>query len=158
MIARIAHSHIGAATAVTIGFALFLAGCGGTPDDPRGTRVGVKGTVQLDGQPLDNAHILFISSQKNGTVKATATIRDGQFSIDWQHGPLTGESRVKIVPAPPSLELFQASQARRPLSRKNRQLQGVVSIPEKYNKKSELTAQISANADDNVFNFALASK
>lgn len=131
-----------------------VLGCGSAKVDERGQRVSVAGQVQLDGQPLSRARIVFISDEGAGAVKATALIEDGVYSIAEAHGPLAGSARVEIHPELMELESLEAergSDRYKPVATK------AVNIPARYNSQSELSAPL-ASEGDNTFNFELASK
>lgn len=129
-------------------------GCGGSDIDDRGQRVSVTGEVKLDGQPLSNARIVFISDEGAGTVKATALIENGTYSIDETNGPLPGNARVEIHPELMELEILEAAKDG---DRYKSVETSPVSIPARYNSRTELTAPVSSE-DENIFDFDLASK
>lgn len=131
-----------------------LTGCGGAESDQRGQRVGVSGEVTLDGEPLSNARIVFITDNGEGTVKASGLIDDGIYSIDAGQGPLIGSARVEITPELMELEVFEA--AKNGDRHKKVETRPVV-IPAKYNRQSQLTAQLSSDKE-NVFRYDLFSR
>ena len=131
--------------------ALLMLGCGGH-NDPRGVRVGVQGNVTLDGKPLSGARIMFVSGD-GGTVKAVAAIRDGNYEIAPEHGPLVGRSRVEIHPEMMELAQLEAERGddRLAVPKLNK-----VDVPRAYNANSGLTARVSAEGENN-FDFDLKS-
>lgn len=131
-----------------------LAGCGGAEVDKRGHRVGVSGEVTLDGQPLSNARIVFITDKGAGAVKASGLIEDGIYSIDAGQGPLAGSARVEITPELMELEVFEAAKDG---DRHQKVETRSVVIPGKYNRQSQLTAQLSSDRE-NVFRYDLFSR
>lgn len=131
-----------------------LAGCGGAEVDQRGHRVGVSGEVTLDGQPLSNARIIFVTDEGEGMVKASGLIEDGVYSIDAGQGPLAGSARVEITPELMELEVFES--AKNGDRHKKVETRAVV-IPGKYNRQSQLTAQLSSDKE-NVFRYELFSR
>jgi len=135
-------------------FSCSTFGCGGSDIDDRGQRVGVTGEVKLDGQPLSNARIVFISDEGAGTVKATALIENGTYWIDDTKGPLPGNAKVKIHPELMELELLEAAKDG---DRYKSVETSPVNIPARYNSRTELTAPVSSE-DENIFYFDLASK
>lgn len=146
------HSPIVALSIVSLGISVF--GCGGSEVDERGQRVSVVGEVVLDGKPLSNARIVFISDEGAGAVKATALIENGAYSIDEANGPLTGNARVEIHPELMELESLEAAKG----GDRYKQVETKpVNIPARYNSRTELSAPLALEGD-NTFDFELASK
>lgn len=131
-----------------------LAGCGGTEVDRRGQRVGVSGEVTLDGQPLSNARIVFITDDGEGAVKASGLIQDGAYSIAADQGPLASSARVEIAPELIELEALE-------IAKNGDRYRKVdirpVAIPNRYNRQSDLTAQLSSE-QENIFRYELFSR
>lgn len=71
--------------------ACFAVGCGKKGDE----RVGLTGTVSLQGKPLDRGNILFIPSTP-GPTQTGAEIKDGAFSIIKEQGLVPGKYKVSI--------------------------------------------------------------
>jgi len=67
-----------------------LPGCGGSDVD----RVGVSGTVTLDGRPLESGAILL--RPKGADPSAGTQIEGGRFTIARRDGPSPGDYRVDI--------------------------------------------------------------
>src|SRR5436190_2161724 len=100
---------------------VFLTGCNQGP--PKGT---VKGTVTLDGQPVDGGVITFVPSDGNSQPEAVP-INAGEYSVTM---PL-GEKRVEIYWAPSGGQVGDtATQGREQI---------VQRVPAKYNAQSTLT-------------------
>lgn len=133
---------------------MVVIGCTTDPD-PRGERVAVNGTVLLDGNPVQQAQILFISDRGSGKVRAVGQVEAGTFVLDQSHGPLPGSNRVEIRPLTMELEAFEAKQ-KSDLQKQVSPL--LVEIPARFNSKSELTADVSTDSVKNVFEFDLTSK
>ena len=131
-----------------------LTGCGGSEVDERGQRVGVSGQVVLDGQPLSKGRIVFVSDEGAGAVKATGLIENGAYSIDEAKGPVVSTARVEIHPELMELEDLEAARGGDRFKKVDIK---PVHIPPRYNSRTELTAQISAEGE-NAFTFELASK
>ncbi len=78
-------------------FAGFLAGCGDAPDPFE--RIPVKGTVTLDGEPIEFGTIQF-TGERNEQTKETAfvvaPVRDGTFSVD-DGGTTAGTNEVFVI-------------------------------------------------------------
>jgi hypothetical protein len=70
-----------------------LGGCAPTP-------AAVQGNVTLDGKPLDQAAIQFVSLAGD-RPKTGAAIRQGKYELPAIDGLLPGEYRVEIIDLPP---------------------------------------------------------
>lgn len=80
-----------------------LGGCAPTP-------AAVQGNVTLDGKPLDQAAIQFVSLAGD-RPKTGAAIRQGKYELPAIDGLLPGEYRVEIIDLPP---LRHSAAPRRP--------------------------------------------
>jgi hypothetical protein len=80
-------------TATALAFGLSLPGC--SP-----AAVSVNGSVTVDGQPLDEAAIVFVPL-KQGRSKTGATVVKGHYALPAHDGLLPGTYRVEIVDNPP---------------------------------------------------------
>lgn len=134
--------------------ALTFLGCT-TAEDPRGTRVSVRGEVTLDGKPLDRAQIVFRSADGPGSITATGSVVAGKYEIPAERGPLAGNMRVEIRPETIDLAEFEA--ARSALNRRTFSLD-TVKIPVRYNVHSNLEAIVTPDSEQNVFPFELKSR
>jgi hypothetical protein len=134
---------------------LLLAGCGGDVEDPRGQRVGVRGTVEWNGKPLDRARIVFSPAEGDATITATGSIVNGAYEIPAESGPLVGKMRVEIQADKIELEEFEA--ARGGDKRKRPRVETTV-IPAKYTTQSTLDAVVTEDEAKNVFDYHLESK
>ena len=124
---------------------LLLTGCGEIED-----RGEVRGTVRLDGQPLDEGAIQFVPTEGNPGPPAWTTIRNGTFHIPAQTGPSIGKHRIvvnsikatgrKLPPPIPGSE---------PVDER------VETIPKRYNKESTLQREIKQG--ENVIDLDLES-
>jgi len=129
-------------TALALGVA--LTGCG----KPANGRLEVSGTVTLDGEPLDQGSITF----KNADPKlpsSGALILNGSFHIPDGKGLLPGEYKVAVDAPDEGGETGTPGGYTMviPLSR----------IPEKYNAKTTLTAQVKPEGE-NRFVFDLSTR
>lgn len=129
---------------------VLAAGCGG-PAGPQ--RAAVKGTVAFDGSPVEQGTIAFLPAEGTNGPSAGAEIRDGEFMLTAEDGPVVGEHRVEIrasradgkpvangitgVSAGPSAASTDAKM--------------VMYIPPKYNAKSELKEKIGAGENSLSF-------
>jgi len=141
-------------TTSTIGLALILgAGCGtkGVPSYP------VKGTVSLDGKPLEGATVMFVPA--SGPPNSAVTDGTGAFAIPAPGVP-AGSCGVAITkdsgpaamtnPTPEDLQkIAQTPAANQPPKSL---------VPEKFGRSdtSGLTATVTSDAAKNVFTFDLA--
>ena len=132
---------------------VFIApGCGGATDDfPRHA---ISGTVTLDGKPLGLAAISFDpDGQANQKpVSVGAPVVGGSYSIARDVGPTPGKYRVSVVENTAGEVDQSAAPGAPPKATK-----GKPAIPEKYNTKSTLTAEVKADGP-NTFNFDLTTK
>lgn len=100
----------------------------------------VTGVVKLDGQPLANASVIFIPAK--GAPSGAITNADGRYELRYRNGDpgaAMGEHRVQIST---DLEGTMARDAEK--------------VPRKYNTQSELTANVTAGA--NQVDFDLTKK
>lgn len=126
---------------MTIVLASLAVGCGS--DDGLGRRA-VSGVVTLDGRPLADGAILLEPPEGESGLAVGATIRRGEFAIGRDKGPVPGSYRARIysssgAQAPPSKG--QTERTRRPM---------VEGIPDIYNTRSELRANITADGPNRL--------
>jgi hypothetical protein len=126
----------------TLALTIVATGCGGD----RLQRVPVSGTVTLDGQSLAKGSITFLPV--GAGVAAGGMIEGGTYAIVRDDGPAPGSYKVEINATEPTGETIidpvgniEVPQVRNP-------------VPARYNRNTELTAEISAT-EPNVFDFAL---
>lgn len=125
---------------------LVVAGCGG----PK--RGAVNGKATLDGQPVEDGTISFVSTASPPGPSAWGKIAAGSYSIPAGEGPGVGPVKVEVrwsrktgkktpavAPAPAGAMIEETIEA----------------VPPKYNVKSELKAEIKPGA--NKLNFELKS-
>lgn len=135
---------------------LMFAGCGdGTDESPHGRRVAVEGVVYLDDKPLERATILFMPASGDRTVVATDHIVNGSYNIPADRGPLIGKMRVEIRAEGKDFAEFEAEMKKNPRKKFRPE---TVKIPARYNDKSELTVDVTEDAETNQFVFRLQSK
>jgi len=138
---------------ISISYGLFSAALvmtfGGCSEKSDGLpREAVSGTVTLDGQPLQKGLIQFLPSSQKEVMSGGAVIDGGKFSIARNEGLLPGTYRVEISsstglePPPPGEPPGPAKATAKDL------------IPEQYNLKSTLTAEVKAGGA-NTFEFPL---
>ena len=124
-------------TGVTLGLALVL-GCG--PSGP--TTYTVTGRVTFDGQPVEEGEIIFRAAD-GASGSWEARIVGGSYSME----VTPGEKRVEITARRKVEGASPAASGEPALSFES-------FIPERYNEKSELTANVTPSGP-NTFNFAL---
>lgn len=120
-----------------------LVGCGGPSDAP--TRVPVSGEVTFDGEPIAQGDIIFRPEMEGGVTDA-AKIKDGKYEMEVVPGKYRVEIRAlrEVGPAK-TLDSGEAGPNLEPY------------IPENYNDKSDLSAEVKESGND-PFNFTLKSK
>lgn len=133
---------------------IILAGCSSSAEDQL-PRQPVSGTVTVDDKPLKDGSITFTPDDlgRSDAVTAGAVITEGSYTIPKQGGPTPGKYRVAILGAdeapPPSKEApgmpTRPSPTKKPI------------VPEKYNAKSTLTAEVK-NGERNTIDFELKSQ
>jgi hypothetical protein len=132
-----------------------LVGCGAEKDGR--ARQPISGAVTVDGQPLKGGYLVF-EPQGGQTTQSGGMIVEGKFDVPEQHGPEPGTYSVAIfaegappttTTAQPGTPEYEAAIAKAKSSQ--------MTIPEKYNVKTELTAEVTSGTA-NVFNFDLKLK
>jgi hypothetical protein len=136
------------AAAAVIAALLVAAGCSSRPADqpPLGR---VRGKVTMDGQPLPGVDIVF--SPDKGRPSVATTDKVGRYDLSYINttkGAKVGPHKVFIRPAEVSPDELPGDGSKSPVARPV--------IPAKYNKHSELTAEVKAGS--NTIDFALESK
>ncbi|MCA9086446.1 MAG: hypothetical protein KDA81_20460 [Planctomycetaceae bacterium] len=138
---------------------VLAVGCGGSSGPEK---VGVSGTVSIDGKPITQGTIAFVSLEGGRT--AVTQITDGEYELAKTDGPYPGEQKVTIqafektgrtitvtkdLPGPPDegsaippggLKLDETKQV----------------LPERYNTKSELKVSLESGYNSDV-NFELTT-
>lgn len=126
------------------------------------TLLSVTGTVTLDGQPLPKAVVTF-ETEGQGTFSYAMTDDAGQYELRFDSemkGCTPGRKRVEISTTRKILGLNTSEEGAAPSGEGGGEGPAVPSekeqVPAKYNKKSELIAEVSASAV--THNFDLKSK
>jgi hypothetical protein len=128
---------------------LVLAGCG-RRDYTGERRYAISGKVLVDGQPIGMGVISFLPQGEAGRV-AGGPIADGVYDIPEAKGPNAGLHRVEI-----HWNKLTGRKIPNPMDPSEMIDEMAVGLPEKYNTKSELTAQVSAG--QTKFDFDLKTK
>ncbi len=122
-----------------------LAGCG------HANGIGMDGYVTLDGLPIESGNIVFQPmTARVGGASAGADIVYGQFTIPPDFRIKSGKFRVEIIAVKKTGRRIKDM-----IGDTIDELQNL--IPNRYNKQSELTAEITSSGP-NHFEFALTSK
>lgn len=124
-----------------VALCLVTIGCGGGSD-----KQSVSGTVTFDGQPVPEGEIIFRPADNKGQSDA-GRINDGKFSF--QSTP--GAKKVSITGMRDVPGKFDDSNPGSPKTPVRESF-----IPEKYNSRTELTAEVGAGSRE--FQFDLKSK
>lgn len=138
------------AAAVLIAGLLMAAGCSSQPADqpPLGR---VRGRVTMDGRPLAGVDVVF--APEKGRPSVGTTDQAGRYDlayINTTKGAKVGRHTVFIRPAEASADASAGgAQAGAAGAKRGR-------IPEKYNKRSELTADVKPGS--NTIDFPLDAK
>lgn len=118
--------------------ALLQAGCSGAPAGP--TVFPVEGTVTFIGAPVETGRITFRMTA--GTQMAySAEIKDGQYKVEAEAGKATVEiTASRLIPG--KFDTSNPDDEPQPV--------GEMYIPEKYNAKTTLTADIAASKENKI--------
>ncbi|MBI1348179.1 hypothetical protein GC163_18040 [bacterium] len=131
-----------------------IAGCS-RPSDPY-DRVGFSGEVTLDGEPLP-AGFLYLEPMEKQPTQASAIIQNGSFQVESHAGAVPGRYRVCIVRDDVS-DLPDGVDPQTPegaaIADKLSRAPTLKPLPEMYNVKSQLEANLESNAE-NSFAFHL---
>lgn len=130
-------------------------GCGG--GDPEPARAAVEGVVTVDGQKLKEGVVRFIPSAtgKSMAPAVQAIVKDGAFRLPRSEGPILGKHRVEIESTGHyGFEIDDEAAYAKAFQEKNVQALPPNPIPEMYNNKSTLTAEVKPDGE-NKFEFPL---
>lgn len=129
------------------GMLLITVGCSGISDAP--DRRVVKGSVTLNGEPLEGAVIRFLP-QPAGPV-AAGKIVNGMYEISNKGGVPLGKHRVEIKGTP----ILPADTEGKSLGEIDAATKPAIPVPEKFNSKSELETTIEAGNEPLFVDFEL---
>lgn len=122
---------------------LGLLGCGGAANGPQ--EYSVSGKVNFNGQPVETGRILF--REVEGDQRAfSGEIKNGSYQLTAEPGKM----RVEILASRPVPGKFDNSNG-------TPEPVGEMYIPEQYNTKSELTAEVTGSGK-NTISFDLTDK
>jgi hypothetical protein len=126
-----------------------LGGCG--KEEYTGERrFQLSGKVTVDGDPMGMGVISFLPQEKGGRVSG-GPINDGIYTVPEPKGPNAGTHRVEIY-----WNKLTGKKIRDPFDKNGQIDEMMQGLPEKYNTKSELTADISSKST--TFDFPLTTK
>jgi hypothetical protein len=120
-----------------------VALCGCPQSNPLDERNGVSGIVKIDGTPLVEGTIAF--DRGDGAVPGSAEIKNGSYTLTARPG--LNKVIIRAFKVDPSIA---SKDPARPVDTR------VNIIPEKYNDKTTLSADVTA--EKKTFNFDLTSK
>jgi hypothetical protein len=128
--------------AIAVGLLVAAAGCG-----QAGPELGsVKGTITLDGKPLEGAEISFQPDSATGSPALGETDAEGRYELRYtrsRNGADLGRHKVRI-----STAIEREAEHGKIVRARER-------VPAKYNAKSELTAEVKSGK--NTIDFPLES-
>lgn len=126
------------------GLLAFSMGCGsGGP-----SRVGVSGTVLLDGEPVPEGTVVFVPEGEG--IRAGGPIENGKYSVAAAFGPNLGKHKVEITWPKKTGRVINTPKTEGETDERTE------AIPEKYNKNTTLVVTIQPGA--NQHDFDLKSK
>ena len=143
------------AAVCTASLLLISTGCS-LSGDGSDQRVGVQGSVSLDGKPVEAAAILFHCGAGEAQVSAVGYVVDGTYEIPPEEGPLVGTARVEFVPQPVSQDAMEMALEHEGPPR-GRPKYIVTPIPRRYGPDSKLTVDVT-DSEENTFDFDLQSR
>lgn len=126
---------------------LIAVGCGG-PEYEGAKRFAVKGTVTVDGEPMDYGTISFIPSSEAARVSG-GPIVDGKFEMREGRGANAGQYRVEIRWQKPTGKKYRDPDTEEMMDERKE------GLPKRYHEQSELTADVSE--ENHTFDFALTT-
>ena len=128
-----------------------VSGCGGSDGLDR---LHIKGTVKVNGAPLESGRISFLPTEGTSGPATGTVIESGQFEIPLAQGPVQGKHRIEIMAVRPTgQKIREGSGSENPDALVEEVEQY---IPQKYNQKSELTADLNeSNAQSVEFDLKL---
>lgn len=134
---RSASVNAGCAVCIVVA-GLLSAGCGGGPEGPALHEV--TGTVTLDGEPVEDGRIQF-REQEGDRQAFSGTITNGEYSLEAEPGRMDVQIYAsRIIPG--KFDTSNPDDDPQPV--------GEMYIPEKYNSRTTLTAEVSASGDNNI--------
>ena len=124
---------------------LLQAGCGG--EDGRAT---VRGTVSLEGVPLESGMIQFLPTPGSSGLAAGAIIENGRYSIT-KKGPMPGNYKVLVTACHKTGQMVPVPTIGPGVKEGEMMEEKVQFIPDKYNTNSELMVEIEPGRNSHNF-------
>ena len=121
-------------------------GCDSEGNGPQ--RAPARGTVTVDGEPLENGMLQFTPTQGNSGPVAGTVITNGEYSVAKKLGPVVGTNRVQISGTRKTGKTIKTEIGMLVDER-------ISVVPEQYDSQSFLIREVKAG--NNVFDFALSS-
>lgn len=129
-----------------IAVVLVIMGCAKTDGL---NRVEVSGTVTFDGAPLESGSIAFIPDAGTTAPSVGGPIQAGKFHLTTAEGPVAGKYKVMIRASRPTGRQVEAGPGASDPTAMVDEVE--MFIPEKYNSKTELTAEIGPSTGELSF-------
>jgi len=118
---------------------LVLSGCGTSYDGPQ--RAAVKGTVTVDGEPLEYGAISFLPTAGTKGPTAGARITEGRYQLKESDGPVVGKNRVEVTGSRSTGKTTRISTGQ--------EIPEMVPVvPTKYNTNSELVRDVEQGKNE----------
>lgn len=128
-----------------------LLGCGSSGPQ----RAIVTGRVTYRGQPVKEGQIRFFAIQGTKAPMNGAEIRDGLYTVDAKGGVVVGTHRVEIEGYRPDPRFRELAESLPPDATELERPPPLQYIPEKYNRKSELTIRVEPGSSEITEDFNL---
>lgn len=126
-------------------FCVLISGCGGGTN-----RLGISGTVNFKGKPLDTGIITFTPVSSETPTQGSAMITAGKYSISREQGLQPGKYRVSIS-SPDGKTPDGGSDA---IPGPTGNFASVERIPAEYNQKSKHEVEVK-KGDKNSFDYSI---
>lgn len=133
-----------------LGFLLLLTSVGCGPAANSDGRKAVTGNISLNGAPIQSGSIRF--EPESGQTASGSTIAEGKYEIPADKGLMPGKYRVFINATEPDSDQRSVEDLMNNPGPPKKEL-----IPAKYNKKSEVTIEVTKEGP-NQFDFPIESK
>ncbi len=127
-----------------VSVAIALSGC----VESLQQRCAIKGTVKINGQPINDATLILTPIGEG--LAAAATIQDGSFELSADVGPSAGDFNVRINPNEAEVEGFAPSKHPHNANARPR-------IPRLFQRNGSLIVQVTGERDQTL-DFDLSSK
>ncbi|TWU20081.1 hypothetical protein Pla52o_45950 [Novipirellula galeiformis] len=128
-------------------------GCGGGDGL---NRAEVRGKVSFEGAPVESGSIAFIPVEGTQAPSTGGAINQGEYHLARAVGPVVGEYRVEIRATRKTGRQVAAGEVARDPTAMIDEIEAF--IPEKYNNRSDLTAEIQPDKNEIHFDLLGASQ